>query len=87
MYVSGSLYVKLGDARAARLCFQEVVDKYGEARWADLALVGIGKSYEKERNWSMAADAYRTVLGRNGDREAQDAARRGLKKVSKKTGS
>jgi len=87
LYVSGKLYVKLRDVRAARLCFQEVVDKYGEARWADLALVGIGQSYEKERNWSMAADTYRTVLARNGDREAQDAARRRLQKVSGKAGS
>jgi outer membrane assembly lipoprotein YfiO len=87
LYVSGKLYVKLGDARAARLCFQEVVDKYGEARWADLALVGIGQSYEKERNWSMAAETYRTVLARNADREAQDVARRGLRKVSQKTAS
>jgi outer membrane assembly lipoprotein YfiO len=87
LYVSGKLYVKLGDVRAARLCFQEVADKYSEAKWADLALVGIGQSYEKEHNWSMAAETYRTVLARNADREAQDAARRGLKKVSQKTAS
>ena len=87
LYLSGQLYVKLGDVQAARICFQEVVDKYGEARWADFALVGVGQSYEKERNWSKAAEAYRTVLDRNGDREAQDAARQKLKKVSQKTGT
>jgi outer membrane protein assembly factor BamD len=87
LYTSGKLYIKLGDARAARLCFQEVVDKYPEARWADVALVGIGQSYVRERNWSMAAETYRNVLARNADREAQDAARRGLKKVSQKLGS
>jgi len=87
LYLSGKLYVKMGDVQAARLCFQEVVDRYGDVRWADLALVGVGQSYEKERNWSMAAETYRTVLARNGDREAQDAARQRLKKVSQKTGS
>jgi outer membrane protein assembly factor BamD len=87
LYLSGQLYVKLGDVQAARICFQEVVDRYGEARWADLALVGVGQSYEKERNWSKAAEAYRTVIERNRDREAQDAARKKLRKVSQKTGA
>lgn len=87
LYLSGKLYVKMGDIRAARICFQEVVDKFGGARWADLALVGVGQSYEKERNWSMAAETYRSVLARNGDREAREAARRRLEKVSQKIGS
>jgi len=87
LYLSGRLYVKLRDLEAARLCFQEVLDRFGEARWADLALVEMAQSYEKERNWNKAAETYRSVLARNGDREALDVARQRLKKVQQKTGS
>jgi outer membrane protein assembly factor BamD len=87
LYLTGRLYLKLKDHEAARLCFQEVLDKYGESRWADLALVGIGESYEKQANWKMASESYREVLARNGDREARDTAMQRLKKVRDKTGS
>ncbi len=87
LYLAGELYRKLGDPRAARISFQEVLDDYGETSWADWALVGIGQTFEKEGNWKGAIEAYQRALDRGGDGEVLDAARQALKRARDKVDS
>jgi|GEM_PF-5508434 len=81
LQANGELYLKLHLPTAARLSFEEVLEKYEDLNWADWALVGIAKSYEQEENWAKAAETYEGVLERDGDAEALGTAKERLRKL------
>jgi outer membrane protein assembly factor BamD len=87
LYHTGELYIKLSYFQAARLSFQQVLDSYGESKWADWALLGIGKTYEKEKAWDKALETYESVVERDGDREALGVARQRLEMVRERAGA
>lgn len=86
LHANGTLYLKLSDPGAARLSFEEILEKYEDLHWADWALVGIAKSYEQERNWTKAAEMYEGVVEREGDAEAVGLAAGRLRKVRDRIG-
>ncbi|UCF78630.1 MAG: outer membrane protein assembly factor BamD [Candidatus Eiseniibacteriota bacterium] len=86
LHANGLLYLKLSKPKAARLSFEEVLEKYDDLPWADRALVGIARSYEQERNWAKAAELYEGVVEKGGDEEALATARDRLRKIKGKTG-
>ncbi len=81
LHANGVLYLKLRDPKAARMSFEEILEKYDDLHWADWALVGIAKSYELERNWTKAAEMYEGLVERDGDAEALAEARERLRKI------
>ena len=83
--LSGQLYLKLGDFPAARSCFDELLEKYPDSSWAEWALLGIARSYERERNWGKALESYENVANRNKDARASKSAEDRLKKIREKT--
>jgi len=87
LYLTGELYLKLSHFQAARLSFQQLLDSYGESKWADWALVGIGKTYEKEKAWDKALETYQSVVERDGDREALGVARQRLEMMRERAGA
>jgi outer membrane protein assembly factor BamD len=84
LHANGVLYLKLHDPKAARLSFEEVLAKYEDLHWADRALLGIAKSFEQEKEWAKAAEAYQTVVERNGDAETLGIAKERLRKLKDK---
>jgi len=84
IYQSGVLYIKLGDFGAARTCFDEVCDKYGESPWAAWAALGIAESYQRERNWQKALEGYENLTKSNASGRVLKIARERLKEVEGK---
>jgi outer membrane protein assembly factor BamD len=87
LHANGVLYLKLHDSKAARMSFEEVLEKYDDLHWADWALLGIARSYEQERNWTKATEMYEGLVEREGDAEALAEARDRLRKIRDKAGS
>lgn len=76
-YLNGWLYIKLGDAAAARFYFDIVLERYPDTAWASKASLGIGRSYELEKNAEAAVEQYIRVLrSYPGSEEAEEAKRR-----------
>lgn len=81
LYLNGRLYNKLEDFEAARSCFQEVLEKYGDSSWADWSLLGIADSYKRERDWKRALENYEKVVSTNKNGEPSKLALDKLKKI------
>ncbi len=60
-YLNGKLYLRLEYFLAARICFDTVLDEYGDTEWAAWALLGKAQSYEREGNIRKAAELYDKV--------------------------
>lgn len=76
-YLNGKLYIKLGEAEAARFYFDIVLERYPDTAWASKASLGIGRSYELEKNAEAAVEQYIKVLrSYPGSEEAEEAKRR-----------
>lgn len=76
-YLNGKLYLRRGRSfqKAARMYFLEkVLDPYSDTPWACPAMLGLGESYKKTRDWDDAARWARRYLSEcpNGD-DAGDA--------------
>jgi outer membrane assembly lipoprotein YfiO len=84
LYLSGRLYLKLGDFLAARTCFEEVQDKYADFSWAEWALLGIAESYAGERNWGKAQETYEELVKKDKDPQISSVAKERLKKIGDK---
>ncbi|MFH0779165.1 MAG: outer membrane protein assembly factor BamD [Candidatus Eisenbacteria bacterium] len=84
LFLNGTLYVKLRRWQAARLCFEELLEKYSDLQRADWAQVGLGRCYEEEKDWERAEALYGMALEKKGDAELVSAARDGMKRVQSK---
>jgi outer membrane protein assembly factor BamD len=61
-YLSGNLYLRLGDYRSARIYFDFVISNYGDTEFCAAALVGKGAALEHEAKPDEARQAYERVI-------------------------
>jgi tetratricopeptide (TPR) repeat protein len=61
-YLKGKGLLKLGKARKARACFEEILSRYSEGNLVGDATVGIGDSYFLEHNREEAIQWYKKAL-------------------------
>jgi len=85
LYLNGQLYIKLGDFGAARSCFEELREKYGDSSWAGLAILGIADSYERQKDWQKARETYEIAAGQETNTELAKRAQSRLEKLRGKT--
>ncbi|MCK4305889.1 MAG: outer membrane protein assembly factor BamD [Candidatus Eisenbacteria sp.] len=66
-YLNARTYMRLGRPEAARRYFHKSLDRWLEAPIAAKAAQGIAQSYERERRWPEAREAYSWLLDHLGD--------------------
>ena len=66
-YLNGRTYFRLGRPGAARRYFQKSLDRWREAPTTAQAWDSVGRTYEKEKRWEEAREAYADLLAHLGD--------------------
>jgi outer membrane protein assembly factor BamD len=61
-YLNGKLYLRLGHFRAARVCFDIVINDYGDTEWAAWSMLGNGQAYDREGNVKKAVEIYEKII-------------------------
>lgn len=56
-YLNGELYLKMGYTRAARLTLEQVAHDYPSSKWSARAILGVAKTYLREKNVEEAEAA------------------------------
>ena len=78
---AGKLYMKLRKYPAARVYFESVLEDYPETEGAEEVLLLIGISYEKERDFANAREAYEKAISGSTDQTIISEARARLEKL------
>jgi outer membrane protein assembly factor BamD len=61
-YKDGILYIKLKEYPAALIYFNEILDKYGDTKWAGKSTFKIAEVYQKQGQPSKALEKYKELV-------------------------
>ncbi|MGD9140777.1 MAG: outer membrane protein assembly factor BamD [bacterium] len=81
-YLNGKLYLNMEYFRAARICFDLVINEYSDTEWAAWSLLGKAQTYDREGNTGKALELYNKVLDDYPDTEPYGRAGMRIDQIS-----
>jgi outer membrane protein assembly factor BamD len=61
-YDNAHLYLKMNSYEAAIIYLEEILEEYGDTKWADDTQYLLGECYRHQKKWQQALGAYRQTL-------------------------
>jgi outer membrane protein assembly factor BamD len=84
-YKNGILYIKLNECPAALIYFNEVLDKYGDTKWAGKSIFRIAEVYEKQGERTKALEKYKELVQNHPQEELVKEAQNKIEKLEGKS--
>jgi outer membrane protein assembly factor BamD len=80
-YENARLYLKMNDYESAIIYVEEILDQYGDTKWAVDAQYLLGECYRHQEKWQRALRAYRLMLEMNPSKKLQRQAEARIRQV------
>ena len=84
-YRNGVLYIKLDQYPAALIYFNEVLDKYGDTKWAGKSIFRIAEVYQKQGERGKALEKYKELMQNYPQEELVKEAQKRIEKLEGKS--
>jgi len=83
-YDNARLYVKMKSYEAAIIYIEEILEEYGDTKWADDTRYLLGECYRHQEKWQQALDAYRLTLEMDPPKKLRRQAESRIRQIEEK---